>query len=329
MVSDSGHIPLSNVKGETKKKCRHTYKVDEDIQQLPNSNTWVHRPVFLSTGEKTVTPSYFRQSDESLPINRPIDFDGELFKGKILMRIRDASNTSNTGQNIYFQGKRRTKQIVIQGQFKERLSCGDVWFGDLYEKPLNMHNVAQYAVPLIQRLVPGIVMDILSEKPRIMVLLAGESRTLSVDYSGEEPDIMGTLEENHVERTGIFKSIRHRRKTLRKPKTASQFFFEPAYVYTFQLYDDVIDIHDFSVKLPFGKIPLLHYVNYQPLTFAAMTKDQRSIFSFRVFHEKLLEGRKERAETEAELLVYEKDVIELDSDSEGSKRSSLGDSSYT
>jgi hypothetical protein len=72
------------------------------------------------------------------------------------MRIRDSTNTSQT----YFDGKRRTKEemIVISGQFKERISCGDEWFGDLYEKPLNMHSVCTICCPPIQRLrgvVPG------------------------------------------------------------------------------------------------------------------------------------------------------------------------------
>ncbi len=266
------------------------YKVDKDIKNLPKSGCWHHRPVYFATGDSTRTTwnssskNKHLEEDSSLPLDQEIDFDGNLFKGKILMRIKNAANCNQD----YFNGKKRTKQIVISGQFKERISCGDVWFGDLYEKPLKMHSVAKIAIPLFQRLVPGIEMDVLSENPRIMALLGGTAQTLSVHNPGDEPDMMGDLLECNTELLGPFKSAKHRRKMLRKPKTASKYYYDPKLVYTFQVYDDAIDISDFSVKVPFGRVPLIEYMNHQPFTFAASTKDRRSIFSFRVFHESLL-----------------------------------------
>jgi len=170
----------------------------------------------------------------------------------------------------------------------------EVYFGDMYEKPLNMASVAKYAIPIFQRLIPGVIFDILAEKPRVMVLLGGEARSLSADKPGSEPDMAstGNLEDN-TEYVGSFKSTKERRNLLRRPKTASKYYFEPDYVYTFQFYDDIIDICDCSVKLPFGKYPLLHLLNNQPFSFAAVTKDERPVFSFRVFHELLVEEGKQ------------------------------------
>jgi hypothetical protein len=295
---------------QTEKNKTYKYKVDREIQELPTAASWHHRPVFFATGDKTTTSC----DSQQLPIDEQVDFEGELFKGRILMRIRGASNTNS---NAYFKGKKRTKQIVIQGRFKERISCGDVWFGDSYEKPLNMHSVARFAVPIVKRLVPGIVMDIASEKPRIMVLLGSESRTLAIDNPGEEPDLKGDLlEDCHTERLGRFKSTKHRRNVLRKPAKASKYFFDPKYVYTFQLYDDIIDISDFSIKLPFARMPLLHYLNYQPFAFTAMTKDRRPIFSFRVFHEKLLQKT-----DESRSAAQQDQTVSIDSDSDSDRRS--------
>ena len=268
------------------------YDVDREIHQLPNIHRWINRPLFFKPGKGT-SSSTKRQEDGSLPFHTPVDFDGDLFSGKIFMRVRNlTSSTDNDNDNdTYFQKRRRTKQIIIQGQFKERISCDNVWFGDTYEKPLNISSVANLAIPMIRRLIPGVQIDFV-ENPRVMVLLGGESRTVSVDTPGNEPNVMGEMRENNTKSFGNFLSLKHRRKMLRNPKTASKYYFDPEYVYTFQLYDDVIDLCDYSFKMRLGKVKLLKMMNYQPFTFAARTSDDRSIFSFKIFHEDLVTTEK-------------------------------------
>ena len=92
---------------------------------------------------------------------------------------------------------------------------------------------------MFRKLVPGISIDLSSDKQKILMLMGGESRTISIDLPGEEPDMRGDLTEN-IERMGNFKSIVKRRKMLRQPKLASKYFYDPKYVYTFQFYDDII-----------------------------------------------------------------------------------------
>jgi len=209
------------------------------------------------------------------------------------MRIRNVSHT--TCSQEYFNEKKRTKQFVIrvQGQFKEIISCGDVWIGDMYDKPLNISSLVRVAIPIFKRLVPGIVLNKFSEKPRVMMLLGGEARTVSIDEPGSEPEMTGILVESNKSRIGkIFQSIKQRRKMLRNPKTASKYDYDPKYTYTFEFYCDIINVCDYSINLPFGNISLLKFLNYQPKTFAAVTNenDNRKLFSFKIFHEELVKS---------------------------------------
>ena len=252
------------------------YDVEREISELPDVETWDHRPLFLKIGKL--------KSKKSLPICSAIEFETDMFKGRFMIRIRDAPNT----EQDYFKGKRRTKQIVIQGQFKERVSCDNVWMGDTYDKPLNVSSLVYLAMPIFKRLVPGVIMDLFSEKPRVVMLMGGEARTISVDKPGQEPDITGELPERNIERIGIFESIKDRKRMLRNPVTAAKYEYDNEHIYTFHFYDDIIDIYNYSINLPIGKIPLLHFLNHQPMTFAVVGKDKREFFSFKVFHEQLL-----------------------------------------
>lgn len=268
------------------------YEVDQEINQLPNIEDWENRPLYFTTGKGT-SSSTKRQDDGSLPLQAPVEFDGELFKGKIFIRVRNLPSLNTTKENnTYFETKRRTKQVVIQGQFKERISCDNVWFGDIYEKPLNISSVANLAIPIIRRLIPGVKLDF-CDNPRIIVLLGGESRTISIDRPGDEPKMTEELKEHNTIIFGEFRSYNHRRKMLRNPKTASNYCFDPGYIYTFQLYDDIIDFCDYTFKMPLGrKINLVKMLNYQPFTFAARTSDDKPIFSLKLFHEDLIPSEK-------------------------------------
>lgn len=277
---------------------RFKYKTDQEIHELPDPSSWPHRPLYLAPGDDTIICDTKTNSNfHSLPIGSPIEFQGKLFQGKMFMRLRNVPKTNQQ----YFKGRKRTKQIVIQGRFKEKMSCNDVWFGDKYDKPLKISSLVRMAIPIFKRLVPGVVLNIFSKEPSVMMLLGGECRTMSIDEPGSEPDMTGELDDHNTSLLGNtgtgtgssqkkFKSIKQRRKLLRNPSTAKQYSYDPQYVYTFQFYDDIIDICDYSINLPFGKIPLLKFLNYQPMTFAAVTKNDKPIFSFKIFHEDLVES---------------------------------------
>ena len=287
----SAHVQTNDTTANEIEATIHSQISDDTIKgedvnkaKLPSFECWRHRPLLLTSGPGTTCKEGL--DPYNLPIGEEIPFETEMFQGKFLMRIRNAPNTPD---QQYFSGKKRTKQMVVQGRFKKQMSCDDIYIGDKYEKPLQIFPLVKLAIPIFRKLVPGISIDLSSDKQKILMLMGGESRTISIDLPGEEPDMRGDLTEN-IERMGNFKSIVKRRKMLRQPKLASKYFYDPKYVYTFQFYDDIIDITNHTINLPVGKISLFRFLNRQPMTFAVTTADEKELFSFKFYHEKSVEN---------------------------------------
>lgn len=277
------------------------YDVDKDINNLPDVNTWPNRPVYVQAGEGTGTAQCAslrdkgQDSDDALPIGTPIEFETDLFKGKILFRVKGVKTSTAVAEELdkYFEGRRRVKQVVVQGRFKESFPISDVHYGDVYGKPLNISPIVKIASPIFQQLVPGVIMDLSSETPKVVAPMAGEAKTFSVDKPGSEPDICSiTLVENTL-LLGEFDSINHRKKVLRTSQTASQYHYDPNLCFTWEFYDDIIDVAAYAANLPILRMPysLAYFLNKQPFTFSAIAKGEKEIFRFRIYHEILVEDK--------------------------------------
>lgn len=279
------------------------YDIDKDINSLPDANEWPNRPIYVQAGKGT-TQCALRDKgqDDSLPIGTPIEFETDLFKGKILIRVKGVKTSTAVAGDLdqYFKGRKRVKQIVIQGRFKESFRVSDVHFGDVYGKPLNISPIVRIASPIFQQLVPGVIIDLSSENPKVVAPMAGEAKTLSVDKPGSEPDICSNSLVENTLLLGEFDSIYHRKKLLRTSQTAAQYRYDPGLCFTWEFYDDIIDVASYSVNLPILRTPysLAHFLNKQPFTFTAMTKDEREIFKFRIYHEILIEDEVKAPEVE-------------------------------
>lgn len=259
---------------------------------LPDVQTWPHRPVFLQGGRDTFPKG--RSEREPLPIGQPFEFETPLFKGKILVRLRNAKSDDPAGHDAYFAGRKRLKQIIVQGRFKEPMVMSDVYFGDVFERPLNPappQSTARIIKSAMSRLVPGLIMDLSSDKPKVLTLYAGCAHSLSVDPPGQEPSITNL---DPPENTALllggedFVSADKRKKMFSKPKYASEYMFNTEHVYTFHNYDDVVDMGQMTLRIPMlGKIDMANILNGQPLAISAVTGDGRFIFNFRVWHERL------------------------------------------
>ena len=57
----------------------------------------------------------------------PIHFETAIFKGCMQVRIKDCPGAPQTD---YFQGKARTIQMAVQGQFKKELPMDTVFTGE-------------------------------------------------------------------------------------------------------------------------------------------------------------------------------------------------------
>jgi len=252
-----------------------TSKIDRDRQQLPRTNEWPHHPVYLQGSEETYTEYHNAQS---LPFGIPFEFETDLFKGRVLIKLKD-----DKGQ----------RHVVVQGQFKQELPFSDIYYGDIYEKQFNPRippRIGALIHSTFRRLVPGVLIDLTSEKPKVQALIAGCSQSISINEPGNEPDMaLHKTPENTTLLGKIFRSPHERKKIFSNPKHASKFMVNPNLMYTFQNYDNLIDIQTFHINIPFwGKFDLTNFLDGQPLSISSMTHDGRCIFSFRIWHERLL-----------------------------------------
>mmetsp|Transcript_23884 Transcript_23884/g.29385 ORF Transcript_23884/g.29385 Transcript_23884/m.29385 type:complete len:363 (+) Transcript_23884:80-1168(+) len=271
---------------------------------LAHPKHWPSRPIYIQAVEDTNCIGILH-NDDPLPIGTPIDFETSIFKGKILIRIRDTNKTGRDDE--YFVNRKRKRQYVIQGQFKEAMKMSEIYFGDCYEKPLKLvppPAINRLLKKAFRKLVPGIVMDLTSNKPKVIALLAGTAQNLSIDKVGFEPDmaqlnlpectklIVGQ-EDIFINSTDLsndassvaFKSKNLRKKVLSNPTNASQYSYVPNLVYTFELYDDIVDLTKYTMKLVVGNMNMSKILGSQPTTIYAGTLDKRSMLNFKVFHE--------------------------------------------
>lgn len=271
--------------------------VPEDI---PEPSEWPNRPVFLRPEAETKLQSGL----PALPLGKILEFETALFKGKVLIRLEpispNAEDCNIDAYAAYFDGRKRFHQLVIQGQFKQELGWDEVYFGDVYSKPLNgvpKGALMKLAQKFMQTLSPGMIFDVASDKPRVLTLV-GSSQTIRIDNPGEEPvmDAPGGIVEHTNESLGKkFKSAQERRKYLAKPKNACKYKIDPSKVYTFEIYDHSMNFGTYHQHMLGGKNDMVKTLNGQPLAYACLTKDNRYIFRFAVWHERLVEAMKEEA----------------------------------
>lgn len=273
--------------------------LDEATRNLPDVSTWKYRPLFIQAAGDTNCPGH--NPNESLPIGVPFSFESNLFKGKILLRAKNLKADDTESTKAYFKATKQCiqRQVVIQGQFKERMKMSDVWMGDLYEKKLNLSpppRIAKFMSKIFNRLAPGIVLDLATSHPKVLALMGSACHTISVDKPGQEPDMMlPELPENTTFGNDL-KSSDERKRIWGLPRTASEHEFDPDLVYTFHSMDEVLDFAEYKVLLPILKMDITKILgDGQPMSLRGVHSDNsKSFFYFRVWHERTLQRAAKR-----------------------------------
>ena len=265
---------------------------------LPKSDpsTWKHKPVYLMAGSTMSTPGI--KEHEALPIGVPFEVETSLFKGKVLLRFRNTKSDDPTAHEKYFNGRKRLMQSVLQGTFKKPMKMSEVYTGSVFAYKMKNSppsSMAKVMTSILGRVAPGLIMDLTSDSPKVLAILAGSAQTLSIDSPGNEPDItLPNIEENVVSSlgssggsSGDVSNRTSRRKTLGNPKKAAEYEFNTHDVYTFHLYDDAMDYGNGTMKIPmYGDVDIKpHIGKYQPLGLNMVTKDGEFLFDIRVWHE--------------------------------------------
>ncbi|KAG7363021.1 hypothetical protein IV203_026381 [Nitzschia inconspicua] len=287
----------------------HDGSSSRSIQQrqstdLPPPKEWPHRPVLLCINTPTdvsltVDPLY---GQGACPIGKPFWFSSDLFEGYCLVRIKNVPNSDDPeGDVAYFDGRRRLFQTIVQGRFKEPLPVNTVLTGHEFTKPLkNLPHqwILKAATNLIRRLAPGSEICVVGDRPTMLAPLAGTSQVVRVDEKGKEPDLSSIegVEEDCSLMGGKFLessvSSSFRKKYLANPKKSSRYRFDTELVYTFDFYQNLLNVTTYKLDLGITSISMCPILNGQPIQCLAKTTDGRYLWSFQVWHESLLPERK-------------------------------------
>lgn len=234
-------------------------------------------------------------NNEPIPLGVPFNIESALFKGKVLLRFRNAKSDDPNAHSEYFQGGKRLMQTVIQGRFKRPIKMSDVYVGSVFPQALAgapPPTMAKIMDAVISRIAPGLIMDLSSESPKVIALLAGTAQTMSIDSPGEEPDItLPVIQENVASSLG--KSVAtesKRRKVLGNPKKAASYEFDTTSIYTFHTYDDAMDYGRGTMSIPlYGEYDIKPMIGRQPLSLTATTQDGDVLYDLHIWHESLSE----------------------------------------
>ncbi|KAL7581126.1 hypothetical protein ACA910_005926 [Epithemia clementina (nom. ined.)] len=178
----------------TSTPCKEIKKDRYSLSSLfkgPPSLNWRHKHVFVQAGYETKVPGH--DENDPIPLGVPFEFETPLFKGTALLRFRNAESDHKQSHDSYFDGRKRLMQTVIQGQFKRPLNMSDVYVGSMFEQPLAQPpppSFTKVMEAIVRRVAPGVILDLGSDKPKVVALFAGSAQTLSIDLPGKQPDIM-------------------------------------------------------------------------------------------------------------------------------------------
>lgn len=267
--------------------------------EIPDPTDWPHRPVLVCVNTPVSESLEVQQpyGDGPCPIGKPFSFSSGLFEGQCLIRLKGIDSDAVSGDDAYFEGRRRLFQTIIQGRFKEPLNVRDVLTGHEFSRPLlNLPHpwILNAATNLIGKLAPGAKIQVSGDNPTMLAPLAATSQIVRGDEPGNEPDIAsdeevmedcsmlgGKFESGNVSASG-------RKLHLASPARAGRYTFDTETVFTFDFYQSLLDCKTYALNLGVANIRMAPILNGQPIQCLCKTSDGRYLWSFQVWHESLL-----------------------------------------
>jgi hypothetical protein len=316
-------------------------KNDPQFRPLPESRLWPHAPVFIRSSprersQRCINNSWskLKKSDEkktkedkvvneeekegdaewneltdTCPVNTEtaLEFETDIFKGKVVCRFLGIKGA--TPEEFYIErGKICNNiafQVVVQGEFKERIRMDQVVTGGEFRRPFENippRTIVYTGQELFKVITPGLACDVTADEPYYLALLGGLVSQMSVDTKDTVPNILDFVIPEQCDiiegNNGFFQDGKHldvqtrgsrRVKQLANPATAKQYYYEPGLVYTFDNMQSYLHLDTYSFDV--GKVLTLkleRHLNGQPIQFFAKTGDGRYAFCFEMWHEKLL-----------------------------------------
>jgi len=268
-----------------------------------HTTEWDHRPNYFCAHGKVRTKDY--GPGEPLPMGKAIEFESDLFEGRIFCRLRDVdSHPDDKNHATYFKSGKQLYQFIIQGRFKEELAMSDILNGDSYDKPLNVGNniMTKMYQKVMRTFSPGIIMEMSAEKPRIMTAFGtNPAQLMMVSRPGEEPDItkIGSIQEETTLLLGVEDlPAKKRMSYLSKPKNSLKHKVRRDHIYTVEFHDTTTNFATYHQYITGAKVDMVPMLNGQPLSFGMFTRDGRLVYKFPMWHERALEASYEKASKE-------------------------------
>jgi len=270
--------------------------VSREAYSLPDVETWPHRPLLICANtpvSPNLAPDY---GAGPIPMGIPFKFSSDLFEGTCLIRLKGSKSDDPDGDQKYFSGRKRIFQSVVQGCFKEEVPVSDVMTGHEFPRPLkNLPHtfILKTATSFIGKVTPGANICVHSDQPFVEVSLCGSSQVVRGDEPGNEPDIRQCdIQEDCSVFGGRFSkgdvSTSRRKRLFSNPAKCKDYTFDTETVYTFEFYQNIFDAQSYSLDLGFAKIGCSKVLNGQPIQWLGKMRDGRYLWSFQIWHEKLL-----------------------------------------
>ena len=254
---------------------------------------WPHWPLHIVPDPSMLCEKSTLGFDTACPIGVPFAFKSNLFQGKALFRFKGLPNSLNPNSDQkYFQGKKRLHQVVIQGRFKKNIKASDIFTGRKFEKPLALVPppfMERIIRRLLQRLAPGVVLNLSSKQPMVMAPFFGTVQVIRSDRPGLEPDIMSTngITENILNVADTIVTSKERKTIFSEP--SCDFVFGTDRVYTFENYDDSLDYSTYTMDFRVFRFDMNRTLNGQPMhVMAESIAEGKHLWLFEIWHEKLL-----------------------------------------
>jgi len=298
-----------------------------------SEETWVHRPLRLENALSSRSiEKEEEEEEEQLPINdtRGFEIRTNAFEGKILVRCRDVRSRDEEGKEMtekYFANKKRTFQTVVQGRFlRKGIKCSEVVTGHEFEsrfRRIPARWLVSTALKVIRKLMPGLEVDLISDKPYIHAPLCATAQILRADVPGEEPDLTTTT--SFAENTRLFGKAfdigssggilsKQRKRLFNSPEFGSKYEFLPELVYTFDFYQHIFIPATFGLHIgPMLNVNLLgHLPEFEPpQIMAKIIREKREnaenddgeeeegkeeyLYKINMYHEKMFDAKFARA----------------------------------
>ena len=271
--------------------------------------TWVDQPCALRLspgGPAQVISQVDQLPDNMVRAQIPFDIESEVFKGQMVVYIRDLDNSPPD----IFNGRARTIQIAVQGKFKREIPMDECIIGQALARPLS-NLPSRWLLSLAARVVRAFgekySMQLTSptaERPSMLAPMALAAQAMSCEYEGDVQDIEGPLIENvssmsifpegttALQRQKILGKIIRSNKKGRKHQTDVP-VFDTERVWTFGFWQSQINFTTYKVDLGVGQFNLLKIMNGQPLSFCAQTRSGEIVFRLEIWHEKIVEKARE------------------------------------